>query len=167
MNERSHGGDNSENLLQSNRYLFSRANLTAQILLLAATIISVVPCGAVPNTPNETDFRTIYDQFVSAVRANDKNKIADLITFPVNSWSVIQKNMVNETTISNRDKFLEKYESLFTPFMRSHALRTKPQKISVDHYIIGWHDEDLEYSFEFEYASPQGFRLTAYLIGPR
>jgi hypothetical protein len=38
-----------------------------------------------------------------------------------------------------------KYESLFTPFMRSHALTTKPQK----------------------YASQQGFRLTSYLIGPR
>jgi hypothetical protein len=75
------------------RYLFSRANLAAQILLLAAVIISVIPCGAVPNTPNETNFRTIYDQFVSAVHANDKNKVADLIAFPVNSWSVSQKNL--------------------------------------------------------------------------
>jgi hypothetical protein len=166
MNERSHGGDNSKNLLQSNRYPVSRANLAAQILLLAAAIISAVPCRAAPNKPNETDFRTIYDQFVSAVRANDKNKVADLIAFPVNSWSVSQKNIVNETTIPNRGEFLAKYESLFTPFMRSHALRTKPQQISADHYIIVWHDEDLEYSFEFEYAPGQGFRLTAYLIGP-
>jgi len=104
---------------------------------------------------------------VSAVRANDKNKIADLIAFPVASWSVSQKNMVNETTIANRDEFLAKYESFFTPFMRLHALRTKPQKITGDHYMINWHDEDLEYSFEFEYASSKGFRLTAYLIGPR
>jgi hypothetical protein len=101
------------------------------------------------------------------VRANDKNKIADLIAFPVTSWSVSQKNMVSETTIPNRAEFLAKYESLFTPSMREHALKTKPQKISDDHYIIGWRDEDLEYSFEFESASPRGFRLTAYLIGPR
>ena len=136
-------------------------------MILAATILTTAPCGAAPNTPNETDFSTIYNQFVSAVRANDKNKTADLIAFPVNSWSVNRKNMVNETTISNRAEFLAKYVSLFTPYMRSHALETKPQKISNDHYIIDWHDEDLEYSFEFEYASPQGFRLTAYLIGPR
>lgn len=163
----SHGGDNSENLLPSHRPLPNRANLAAQILFFGATIITVAPCGAAPNTPNETEFRTIYDQFVSAVRANDKNKIADLIAFPVNSWSVSQKSVVNETTISNRAEFLAKYESLFTPFMRSHVLKTKPQKISDDHYVIDWHDEDLEYSFEFEYASSQGFRLTAYLIGPR
>ena len=150
--------------MQSNRYLVRRANPAAQILLLAAAILSIVPCRA---APNETDFRTIYDQFVSAVRANDKNKIADLIAFPVNSWSVSQKNRVNEATIPTRGEFLAKYESLFTPFMRSHALRTKPQQISADHYIIVWHDEDLEYSFEFEYAPGQGFRLTAYLIGPR
>jgi hypothetical protein len=153
--------------LQSHRHFVSRANSAAQLLFFAATILTIAPCGAAPNTPNETDFRAIYDQFVSAVRANDKNKIADLIAFPVNSWSVNRKNMVNETTIPNRAEFLARYESLFTPYMRSHALKTKPQKISNDHYMIDWQDEDLEYSFEFEYASSQGFRLTAYLIGPR
>ena len=153
--------------MPSHRYLPSRAGLTAHILFIAATIIINAPCEAAPNTANETAFRTIYDQFVSAVRTNDKNRIADLIAFPVSAWSVNQKNQVNETTISNRGEFLAKYESLFTPFMRAHALRIKPQKISDDHYMIQWHDEDLEYSFEFEYASSQGFRLTAYLIGPR
>ena len=167
MGQRSHGGDNPENLLQSHRYLFNRATFAAQILFFAATIITNIPCRAASNTPNETDFRTVYDQFVSAVRANDKNKIADLIEFPVNAWSVNQKNLVNETSVANRADFLAKYESLFTPYMRSHALKTKPQKISDDHYMINWHDEDLEYSFEFEYASSRGFRLTAYLIGPR
>jgi hypothetical protein len=153
--------------LQSHSRLGSREKLGAQILLFAAALVSVVPGRAAPNTRNETDFRTIYDQFLSAVRANDKNKIADLIAFPVNSWSVSQKNMVSEKTIPNRAEFLAKYESLFTPSMRAHALKTKPQKISDGHYIIGWHDEDLEYSFEFETASSRGFRLTAYLIGPR
>jgi hypothetical protein len=56
---------------------------------------------------------------------------------------------------------------LFTPFMRSHALKTKPQKISNDHYAVIWDGADVEYSFEFEYAAPRGFRLTSYLIGPR
>ena len=153
--------------MQSHSWLGSRAKLGAQILLYAAAIVSVVPGRAASNTANETDFRTLYDQFVSAVRANDKNKIADLISFPVSSWSVTQKNMVSETTIPNRAEFLAKYESLFTPSMRAHALKTKPQKISDDHYIISWHDEDLEYSFEFEKAPSRGFRLTAYLIGPR
>jgi hypothetical protein len=153
--------------LQLHRFLVNRANLAAQILFFAATIINTAPCAAAANRPGETEFRTIYDQFLSAVRANDKNKIADLVTFPVSAWAVRGKGGTNETTISNRAEFLAKYESLFTPFMRSHALTTKPHKISDDHYMIDWHDEDLEYSFEFEYAPQQGFRLTSYLIGPR
>jgi len=167
MRERSHGGDDSENLLQSHRFLANRANLAVQILFFAATIISTAPRGAAANKPSETEFRTIYDQFLSAVRANDKNKIADLIAFPVSAWAVSGKGGTNETTISNRAGFLTRYETLFTPFMRSHALTTKPQRISADHYMIDWHDEDLEYSFEFEYPSQQGFRLTSYLVGPR
>ena len=167
MRERSHGGDDSENLLQSHRFLVNRANLAAQILFFAATIINTAPCEAAANQPSGPEFRTIYDQFLSAVRSNDNNKIADLIAFPVSAWAVKGKGGTNETTISNRAEFLAKYESLFTPFMRSHALTTKPQKISDDHYMIDWRDEDLEYSFEFEYASQQGFRLTSYLIGPR
>jgi hypothetical protein len=165
MRERSHGGDDSENLLQSHRFLVNRANLAAQILFFAATIINTAPRGAAANKPGETEFRTIYDQFLSAVRANDKNQIADLIAFPVSVWAVKGKGGINETTISNRTGFLAKYESLFTPFMRSHALTMKPQKITDDHYMIDWHDADLEYSVE--YLSQQGFRLTSYLIGPQ
>jgi hypothetical protein len=153
--------------LQLHRFLVNRANLAAQILFFAATIINTGPCGAAANKPSEPEFRAIYDQFLSAVRANDKSQIADLIAFPVSAWAVKGKGGTNETTISNRAEFLSKYESLFTPFMRSHALTRKPQKISDDHYTIDWHDEDLEYSFEFEYASQQGFRLTSYLVGPR
>ena len=167
MSETSHGGDDSENLLQLHRFLVNRANLATQILFFAATVINTASCGAAANKPGETEFRTIYDEFLSAVRANDKNKIADLIAFPVSAWAVSGKVGTNETTISNRAEFLTRYETLFTPFMRSHALTTKPQKISDDHYMIDWHDEDLEYSFEFEYASPRGFRLASYLIGPR
>lgn len=80
--KRSHGGDDSENLLQLHRFLVNRA---AQILFFAATIINTAPCGAAANKPSETEFRAIYDQFLSAVRANDKNKIADLIAFPVSA----------------------------------------------------------------------------------
>jgi hypothetical protein len=167
MGQRSHGGDDSENLLQSPRFFVNRASLAAQILFFAAMIMNTAPGGVAANKPTETEFRTIYDQFLSAVRANDKNKIADLIAFPVSAWAVMGKGGTNETTISNRADFQAKYESLFTPFMRSHALTTKPQKITDDHYMIEWHDEDLEYSFEFEYAPRQGFRLTSYLIGPR
>jgi hypothetical protein len=74
--------------LQLHRFLVNRANLAAQILFFAATIINTGPCGAAANKPSEPEFRAIYDQFLSAVRANDKSQIADLIAFPVSAWAV-------------------------------------------------------------------------------
>jgi hypothetical protein len=153
--------------LPSSYYFGSRVKLVRQILLFAAAIITVAPCGAAPNTTNGDEFRSFYDQFLTAVRANDMNKIADLIEFPVNAWAREQKGNVEEITIPSRADFLAKYDSLFTPSMRSHALKTKPQKISNDHYAVIWHDTDVERSFEFDYTPEHGFRVTAYLIGPR
>jgi hypothetical protein len=127
----------------------------------------MAPCGAAANTADENQFRTFYDQFLAAVRTNDKTKIADLIEFPVNAWARESKGNVQEIVIQNKVDFLAKYDSLFTPFMRSHALKTKLQKISNDHYAVIWDGADVEYSFEFEYEASHGFRLTSYLIGPR
>ena len=85
----------------------------------------------------------------------------------MNAWAQEGKGNVQEIVIPNKGDFLRKYDSLFTPFMRSHALKTKPQKISNDHYALIWDGADVEYSFEIEYTAPQGFRLISYLIGPR
>jgi len=159
--------DNSENLLPLPHCFGTHLKLATQILVFAATLITIAPCGAAPNAADENQFRTFYDQFLAAVRTNDKTKIADLIAFPVNAWARESKGNVQEIVIPNNVDFLAKYDSLFTPFMRSHALKTKPQKISNDHYAVIWDDTDLEYSFEFEYAAARGFRLTSYLIGPR
>jgi hypothetical protein len=158
-----HGGDNSENLLPSTHYFGSRIKFAAQILVFVTT----AHWGAAANTADENQFRTFYDQFLAAVRTNDKTKIADLIEFPVNAWARESKGNVQEIVIPNKVDFLTKYDSLFTPFMRSHALNTSPQKISNAHYAVIWDGADVEYSFEFEYAAPHGFRLTSYLIGPR
>ena len=153
--------------MPSPHYFGSRTKLTAQILVFAVTLVTTAPCGAAGNAAAENQFRTFYDQFLAAVRTNDKTKIADLIEFPVKAWARESKGNVQEIVINNKVDFLAKYDSLFTPFMRSHALKTKPQKISNDHYAVIWDGADVEYSFEFEYAAPHGFRLTSYLIGPR
>jgi hypothetical protein len=114
-------------------------------LFFASSIVTLTPCGAAPNTANEDQFSIFYDQFLTAVRTNDRNKIADVIEFPVNAWPREKRGNVDEITIPNKGDFLTKYGSLFTPFMRPHALKTKPQKISSDHYAVIWHDTDVEY----------------------
>jgi len=42
-----------------------------------------------------------------------------------------------------------------------------PTSRETEFHALIWQDADAEFSFEFEYASPKGFRLTSYLIGPR
>jgi len=118
-----------------------------------------------PNTRG-AEFRAFFADFSAAVRANDKNKIAELIAFPVKDWSVERKGNVETISIPTKAEFLRKYDSFFTAFMRAHTLKTKPQKISDDHYAVIWRDSNAEFSFEFEYVAGRGFRVTSYGIGP-
>jgi hypothetical protein len=153
--------------MRSPRHLANRAKLAAQIMLFATTAITSAPCNAQIGKSRVEEFRAFYDEFLAGVRANDKNRIADLIEFPVRDWSVERKGNVETIGIANRADFLAGYDLFFTPLMRSHALKAKPQKISDDHHALIWQDADAEFSFEFEYKPPHGFRLTAYGIGPR
>ena len=98
--------------------------------------ITLTPCQAQQEGAREQEFRAVFDQFLAAVRANDKAKIADLIEFPVSAWAVQSKGNIQEIAIPNKADFLSKYDSFFTSSMRTHALKTKPQKISDDQYAV-------------------------------
>ena len=154
--------------MQSPLPIVSRATWPAKISLVAIVFVMfVTPCRAQQQGSNDSEFRVFYTEFLAAVSANDKNKIADLIAFPVKDWSVERKGNVETIGIKDKAEFLAKYDSLVTPSMRSHVLKAKPQKINDDHYTLTWQDANAEFSFEFEYTLPRGFRLTAYGIGPR
>ena len=126
-----------------------------------------IPPAASDAEQHEAEFRAFYAEFLAAVRANDENELVDLIAFPVKDWSVERKGRVETIGIKDKSDFLAKYDSLFTPLMRSHVLDAKPQKVSDDHYTVLWQDANAEFSFQFEYMPPRGYRVTAYSIGPR
>lgn len=136
-------------------------------LLVAALVVAAAPCRAQQPGPHDAEFHAFYADFLTAVRANDKNKIGELIAFPVRDWSVERKGNVKTVSIKDKAEFLSKYDLFFTAFMRSHALRAKPQKVNDDHYTLIWQDSNAEFSFEFEYIAGGGYRVTAYGIGPR
>jgi hypothetical protein len=144
----------------------SRFTVQAVKLILLLEIATVVPCRAETPNMHSAEFRSFYAQFSEAVRANDKNKVADLIAFPVKDWSVERKGNVETISIPTKAEFLRKYDSFFTAFMRAQVLKTKPQQISDDHYSLIWRDSNAEFSFQFEYVAGSGFRVTAYGIGP-
>jgi hypothetical protein len=145
----------------------SAARCARSLLLVFAIVVALAPCPAQQQGSHDAEFRAFYVGFLAAVRANDKNKLGDLIAFPVQDWSVERKGIVETIGIKDKSDFLARYNSLFTPFMRSHVLHAKPQKLSDDRYMVMWQDANAEFSFQFEYVAGRAFRVTAYSIGPR
>lgn len=138
------------------------------VLLITALAVAVVlPCRAQQPGPHEAEFRAFYASFLAAARTNDKEKLADLIAFPVEDWSVERKGDVQTGRIKDRADFLTRYNSLFTPFMRSHIAKAKLQALKDEAYVLIWHDAGAEFSFEFTYIAGTGYRVRAYNIGPQ
>ena len=137
-------------------------------LLVAALVVAAAAPGFAQQPGlHEAEFRAFYNNFLAAVRANNKEKIADLIAFPVDAWSVETKGDVQTGAIKDRADFLARYNSLFTPFMRSHIPRAKLQVLKDGVRELVWYDTDTEFSFEFAYSDGTGYRVHAYNIGPR
>jgi len=116
--------------------------------------------------PHQAEFQAFYADFLKAVRANDKEKIADLISFPVDDWSTDIRHNVQTIKIKDRAEFLKKYDILFTSSMRLHAAKAKPEPLKDGRYVMIWKETDVECSFEIGYIDGTGYRVTSYSIGP-
>jgi hypothetical protein len=141
-------------------------------ILLAAAVVAVLITTITGNSfaqkggPHEAEFRAFYAEFLKAVQANDKEKIADMIKFPVGDWSVDTKGNVETIAIKDRPEFIRRYNTLFTNSMRLRVVKAKPAALQDGRYTVIWRTSDVECSFEFEYINAVGYRLTAYGIGP-
>jgi len=138
--------------------------LLAIVLACAAL---VAPCLAQPAGLRAAEFNAFYAKFQGAAKANDKHKLADLIAFPVEEWSVERKGNVQTGAIKDRVDFLKRYDALFTPSMRKHVATAKPQPLQDGRYVVIWDDANAEFSFEFGYTGGTGYRVRSYSIGPR
>jgi len=47
--------------------------------------------GAQKKGPHEAEFRAFCADLMKAVQANDKERVADMIAYPVSSWSIQTK----------------------------------------------------------------------------
>src|SRR5262250_3599634 len=124
----------------------------------------VTPSLAQQKGPHEAEFRAFYAAFVKAVQANDKEKIADMIAYPVSSWSITTKGNVQEGSIKDKADFLARFNVLFTNYMRLHLPKAKVQSGS-DMWIATWRDGASECGFEFKYIEGTGFKIIDYDIG--
>jgi len=140
-------------------------NILLAVLLVVAVLIA--PCRAQPAGARAAEFNAFYAKFQAAAKANDKQKLADLIAFPVEDWSVERKGDVQTEAIKDRADFLKRYDALFNASMRKHVANAKPQPLQDGRYLVTWDDANAEFSFEFGYTVGMGYRITSYSIGPR
>jgi hypothetical protein len=124
----------------------------------------VMPGLAQQGGPHEAEFRTFYAAFVKAVQANDKEKIADMIAYPVSSWSIDTKRDVKEVSIKDKADFLARFTVLFTNYMRLHLPKAKVQS-TPELWFTSWRDGYSEYAFVFKYVEGTGFKITTYDVG--
>ena len=117
--------------------------------------------GAQQKGPHEAEFRTFYAAFLKAVQENDKEKIADMIAYPVSSWSLKTKP---ETSIKDKADFLARFNVLFTNYMRLHLPKAKVQS-TPELWYTSWRDGYTECAFEFKYIEGTGFKIITYDVG--
>jgi len=117
--------------------------------------------GAQQKGPHEAEFGTFYAAFLKAVQENDKEKIADMIAYPVSSWSLKAKP---ETSIKDKADFLARFNVLFTNYMRLHLPKAKVQS-TPELWFTSWRDGYSEYAFVFKYVEGTGFKITTYDVG--
>ena len=128
--------------------------LIACALVLFGTL--VMPTLAQQKGPHEAEFRTFYADFVKAVQANDKEKIAD--------WSIVTKGDAKDGSIKDKADFLARYNILFTNYMRLHLPKAKVQS-TPELWFTSWRDGASEYAFEFKYVEGSGFKIFTYDTG--
>ena len=124
----------------------------------------IPPSLAQQKGPHEAEFRTFYAAFLKAVQANDKEKIADMIAYPVSSWSIGTTKNYQEGSIKDKADFLARFNLLFTNYMRLHLPKAKVQS-TPDLWFTSWKDGNSECAFEFKYVEGTGFKITTYDVG--
>jgi hypothetical protein len=139
----------------------SSLRVIAWALVLGALVI---PSLAQQKGPHEAEFRTFYAAFLKAVQANDEEKIADMIAYPVSSWSIGTTRNYQEGSIKDKADFLARFNLLFTNYMRLHLPKAKVQS-TPDLWFTSWRDGHSECAFEFKYVEGTGFKITTYDVG--
>jgi hypothetical protein len=134
----------------------------ALMVLVVSFTAEVLAKG--PN-PHEGEFQAFRKDFLAAAAANDKAKLADLIAFPVDYWSIENDHNVEQGAIASREEFLKRYNEVFTASMREHLLKAKAESLDNGRYLINWIDGNSEFTFEMEYLDNVGWRVRAYGIG--
>lgn len=107
-------------------------------------------------------FARFFEDFQSAVKAGDKEKIASTIKFDHFDWEASEA--LRE--VKTKESFLKNYPRMFTAVIKSKIAAGKPIKTE-EGYYIEWHTRDLEYSLYFFRERDDSFSFLGLTVGPR
>jgi hypothetical protein len=128
-------------------------------------IASMAPSSAAPPACNGAEFAAFRTEFTNAANAGDKTKLAKLVSFPVEYWATETKGNVQSDGIKTEAEFLQRYDTLFTAFIRKNLKTAKLLPLQDGRCALTWHDKNSEFSLEFQYVQDVGFRITGYDVG--
>ena len=137
-------------------------------LFVAASLAAVISVtSALADVPkcDGSEFAAFRTEFTAAANANDKARLAKLIAFPVEYWATMTKGNAQSAGVKTEAEFLQRYEVLFTAFMKKGLKTAKLLSLPEGRCALVWHDANSEFSFEFQYVPNAGFRMSGYDVG--
>ena len=135
------------------------------IAIVLAVVVFAAPAFAAPPACEGSEFAAFRADFTGAANANDKNKLAKLIAFPVEYWATVIKGNARTDPVKTEAEFLQRYDQLFTAFMRKGLKTAKLLSLPEGRCALVWHDANSEFSFEFQYVPEAGYRMSGYDVG--
>ena len=107
-------------------------------------------------------FAKFFAEFQAAVKAGDKEKVANMTSFDDFYWEATDATR----EIKTREAFLKNYERLFTPAIKNKIATAKPTKGADGYYDIIWHTASTQYGFDFQPQKDGSYKFKGYTVGP-
>jgi hypothetical protein len=130
------------------------------LMLVMAGCIGTVRVAA--HAAQDDGFAKFFAEFQAAVKAADKEKVANMTSFDDFYWEATDATR----NIKTREAFLKNYDRLFTPAIKNKIATAKPKKGNDGYYDIIWHTTDTQYGFDFQPQKDGGYKFKGYSVGP-
>jgi hypothetical protein len=131
------------------------------MILLLSCIFTGTHATAAPTQKDEL-FSRFYADFQQAVKAGDKEKVANVTDFEGFTWEESE----SLRQIKSKEAFLKNYDKMFSSTIKSKIASSKPEKVDDDNYFIIWHTKNLEYSLCFSMGKDGSYKFEGLTKGP-
>jgi hypothetical protein len=99
--------------------------------------------------PGDAEFREWWAKFQSAVARSDAKAVADGATFPMDWENGPARRIASGADLENR------FDFYFTPEIKSHIAKGKPERLPQGSYLLIWKARGNEYSMSFRPKNPK------------